>query len=494
MPTILDSFPYGGDATRWLNITLKSQLIDYDTKLPGDGCDKVASSADVVGSLADSYTVSGDRKVITLKLRDTKSAYGNPLTAKDVKWSFARILALGSFMSNTLGKNGHYDLENFVDVVDDKTIRINVTKPFSFEVALLTNNLLMVWDSTEAKKHATKKDPWSTKWMATHTADFGPWKLQSFTPGSEVVFVPNPGYTGERGNVKRLVMRAVPDASVRTQLLQAGDAQIATRLSYDEYAQLADSGSVTQKKCVVPNRDFLILNHKDPALGKTEVRRAISMAIDRAALVQSAYHGFGSPATLGLSQHLAFPKPPADKQLTYDPDAAKKLLAEAGYPNGLELTLLYSDVRPGSVVHQSAPVLQAMLQKVGIKLKLKNVAGSADFYTNYSQGKYQAVLYSEGSPLSDPTYAASTFLATGGNDNSFGYSSKLFDSTLEQAKGLTPGAEQGPQLQKMAEVIVDEMPLVPLVDQVSAAPLAQGVTGYRARPQGEYVPSDLSVK
>lgn len=494
VPTILDSFPYGGDATRWLNITLNSQLIDYDTsRLPGDGCEQVASSADVIGNLAESYEIAKDRRSITLRLRDTRSPFGNPLSAQDVKWSFARILALGSFMSNTLGNNGHYDVDDFVTVIDPKTVRINVEEPFSFDVSLLTNNLLMVWDSTEAKRHATKKDPWATKWMATHTADYGPWKLDSFTPDSEIVFVPNPGYTLEHGNVKRLVMRAVPDSSVRLQLLQAGDADIAPRLSYDEYATLETSDTVELKRCVSPNRDFLILNHRDEKLGKPEVRKAISLAIDRAALVESAYHGFGSPARYGLSQFIDFPKPPADRELTYDPEQARRLLAEAGYPNGFELTLLYSDLRPGSVVHQSAPVIQAMLEQVGIRVELKNLAGSADFYTNYAEGRYQGVLYSEGSPLSDPTYAASTFLAADGNDNSFGYASDTFDATLEKAKSLPPGAEQGEELRKMSELIVDEMPLVPLVDQGSAVPLADGVTGYKARPQGEYVPSDLSV-
>ncbi|HWK26410.1 MAG TPA: ABC transporter substrate-binding protein [Solirubrobacter sp.] len=493
VPEILDSFPYGGDGTRWLNITLNSQLIDYDTsKLQDAGCGKVASSADVRGNLAESYTVSPDRSSITLKLHDTRSAYGNPLTAEDVKWSFARILALGSFMANTLGANGHYDLDDFVNVVDPHTVRINIKQPFSFEVALLTNNLLTVWDSTEARKHATAKDPWATKWMATHTADFGPWQLESFTPGSEIILKRNPNYTLTRGNVDRVVMRAVPDSSVRTQLLTAGDADITARLSYDEYKQLTTVDGVKVQKCVSPNRDYLILNHKEPALSKPDVRRAISLAIDRQALVDSAYQGYGAPARYGLSQFIDFPKPAESGQLQYDPEKAKQLLAAAGYPDGFQLNLLYSAVRPGSVVMQSAPVIQSMLAKVGIKVKLRNVAGGTDFYKSYSEGNYEAVLYSEGSPLSDPTYSASTFLKTGGNDNTFGYSSKQFDKTLADAKALTVGPEQQKLLAQLSQISVDDVSIVFLVDQASVVPMRSSLSGYQARPQGEVVPSDLS--
>ncbi|HWK26416.1 MAG TPA: ABC transporter substrate-binding protein, partial [Solirubrobacter sp.] len=435
VPDSLDAFPFSGDATRWQLVARKSTLIDYDVaKLPDRGCKQVPTNADVTGQLAESWTVSDDGLTITLKLRDTGSQYGHRLSAEDVKWSVERSLALAPFMPPTLSEIGRFDVKHMVTVVDPRTVAFHLTEPFAFAVPLLGNNTMPIFDSTEARKHATGDDPWASKWLSTHIADFGAWKLESFTPGSEIVLTPNPNSTLPHGNVGRLVLRAVPDAAVRMQLLQSGDAQYAARLSYDQYQQLGDSPNAQVTSCVSTNRDFLVLNLADKRLKDLRVRQAISLAIDRDALIEPVYRGFAEPARFGFTQFLQVPQPPADQAIAYDPAKARTLLAQAGYPHGFDLEILYSAVRPGPAVDQLAPVLQAMLGQVGIKVKLRNIAGSADFFAAYNEGNYDAVIYSEGNILSDPTWIGTYFVASYGTNNTFGFKSREWDSTLEQAR------------------------------------------------------------
>src|SRR5581483_9409475 len=121
--------------------------------------------------------------------------------------------------------------ENLVTVVNPHTVQIHVKDPTSYDLASLTNSLLIIWDSTEAKKHATADDPWAKAWLTNNLADFGPWKQESYTPGSQLTLVPNPFYKAtKRGNITRVVLKAVPDSAVRAQLLQSGDVDWAYRL------------------------------------------------------------------------------------------------------------------------------------------------------------------------------------------------------------------------------------------------------------------------
>ena len=493
VPDSLDAFPFGGDATRWMLVARKSMLIDYDVdRLEGRGCEQLPTNDDVVGQLVDSWRFSGDRRTITLTLKDTGSQYGNKLSADDVKWSVERSFALAPFMPEAMGVNGRFDVRRMVTVVDDKTVDVHLTEPFAFALPLLGNNTMPIFDSREARKHATEDDPWASKWLSTHIADFGPWQLDNFTSGSEIVMRRNPNYTGERGNVDTLVLREVPDASVRTQLLQSGDADYAARLSYDQYTALQTSDGVSVTPCVSLNRDLIVLNQRDPLFRDVRVRQAVSLAIDRDALVESVYGDFAEPARYGFSQYLQMPK--SDVEIATDLEQAKQLLREAGHPDGFELNMIYSAVRPGPVVDQLAPVLQSMLGRVGIEVKLRNIAGSADFFEAYNGGNYQSAIYSEGNILSDPTWIGTYFLASDGTNNTFGFKSAEYDRTLAQAAKATSASERDALYARLSTLAVTEVPLVYLTDVKSVWAFSDGVSGLGVRPQGELVPSDLTVK
>jgi peptide/nickel transport system substrate-binding protein len=483
----LDPGMWEGDPGRWTKWEQGSSLATYDfSKVEGDGCQDLASIADVKLDLAESFELSPDKTYYTVKLKQAKSPAGNPLTAQDVAWSFERHKALSGVSRNMYFTQAKYAPENTIEVIDDRTFKLHVVTPTSMDLPIHTIAAftMEVYDSVEAKKHATADDPWAKGWLASNTANYGPWVAESFDPGHEVVYVPNPNYTGERGNIDRLVIRGIPESSTRLQLLQAGEIDFAARLTFDEYASLEGSPDVVVKHCLSPNRDTLMMQLADPHFADPRVRRAVSYAIDRQALVDSAYHGFATPSKTALP--VGYGAPGSDETFRYDPELAKKLLAEAGYPDGFEATMMIHSSRPGPHAEQVAVALQAQLQQVGLNWQIDVASSAADFATRYQERRYQAVLNLDPPGIADPLYTHVNYNASKAAQNTHGYSNPEYDALVEElAKVLELGPERDAILAKIDKVVMDTMPMVYLVDRQYIHAFRSNVKGFVNAPHGE---------
>ena len=149
---------------------------------------------DIVGELAESW-VRNDDGSYTITLRSARSAAGNEVTSEDVRWSFERAKELDPIAS-FLYDAGNFDTDNLITIIDDKTFTINVSAPSVVTLRTLIPENLPVLDSTEALQHATDEDPWASEWLAGNIATFGPYTLDSFTPGEEIRLRANENYWG----------------------------------------------------------------------------------------------------------------------------------------------------------------------------------------------------------------------------------------------------------------------------------------------------------
>lgn len=494
MPATLDYVPYT-DPSRYVDTPLESTLVSYNpAKLPDRGCNGLAPLSDITGDLATSWTYSANRKTITFHLGNAVSQYGNPLTAADVKWSLDRTIALSPVSQFNYFTTAHYRPKDTVTIVNSKTVQLHVEKPTALDVANLTMFFSMIYDAAEAQKHATPKDPWAQKWLSTHTDSFGPWEVSSFKPLQSVTFVRNPYYTGKRGNITKLIIEAVPSASTRATLLKAGSVDWAADLSFNEYKGLEHASGVTVQQCDSPNRDDLVLNMaKDKRFANIRVREAISLALNRKAIVQGAYFGFGKPAITGLSQYYQFKMPTnAAGRYRYDPQEAKKLLAEAGYPHGFSMSLLYSPTRPGPWSAQSAVIVQSELQQIGIDAVLKEEASGTTFSTDFRGGNFDAVMWEEPPLIADPYFSAVIFNFSKSFQNHFGFDSASYDA-LVTATGLTaPGPRRQKLLTALAAAGVEQYPVIYLVDDVYLNAYRSNISGYEAYPSGDLYPSEYT--
>lgn len=492
----LDPGMWEGDPGRWTKWEQASSLADYDySRLEGNGCNDLATIEDVKLELAESWELSPDRTHYIVRLREAKSAAGNTLSAEDVKWSFERHKELNGVSRNMYFTQAKYSKENTIEVIDDRTFKLHVDTPTSMDLPIHTilAFALTIYDSVEAKKHATAEDPWATKWLASHTANYGPWVAESFDPGNEVVYVPNPNYYGERGNIDRLVIRGIPESSTRLQLLQAGEIDFAARLTFDEYASLAGSPDIVVEQCLSPNRDTLMVQLADERFSDPRVRKAISYAIDRQALVDTVYRGFATPSKTALP--VGYGAPGSDETFRYDPELARKLLAEAGFPDGFEGSMMIHSARPGPHAEQVAVALQAQLQQVGLNWTIDVASSAADFLTRYQEKRYLAVVNLDPPAIADPLYTYVNYNASGAAQNTHGYKSEEYDALVtELATVLQLGPERDAIVAKIDKVVMDTMPMIYLVDRQFIHAYRNNVTDFVNAPNGELPGARISKK
>jgi peptide/nickel transport system substrate-binding protein len=508
VPANLTDVPWNGPATSTVLSGLASQLVHYDgSTLPGKGCDQAPTGDNVKPWLAKSIALSPDGKKVTIVLNNWKSAYGHTLSAEDVRWSFARLFVLDDtgydgFLdagyvvpkNPTFGKK-KVDTSSMIKVIDPHTVQFNVKQANSHTIELLANSELMIYDSTEVKKHATAKDPWGNNWLNTHVADYSGWQLESFEPSTSLTLTANPHWGGApRGNVSRLILRQVPEAATRAQLLSTGQAQIATGLEFNQYKTLGNGGSTSVINCAGYTRDLLVLQSKHAPLTDERVRQAISMAIDRKTIAQTVYAGFAKPAISAFPSALGFPPP--SNPYTYDPAKAKQLLSEAGLSHGAKMTISYSTTRPGVYAKQLAVLLQSELSNVGITADLREVINPADFYTAWTQGNYQSILYSDPPPITDPAFLGNVWFATKAPNNTTGFADPQYDKLLAELKDtpLSDKDKRNAILTQMAQITNNYSALLALVEVSNLAAISDKMQPFVLTPNGYLRFVELSTK
>ncbi|GAA3463852.1 ABC transporter substrate-binding protein [Saccharothrix longispora] len=486
LPTSLDPADYQGDPSRNIGFELGSSLFRWGTEqLDNAGCDVLANVDQLDGELAESHERAADGKSVKVTLRDATSAAGNKLTSADVKWTIDRLIALKVGTPNTLMQDVADYATDPIKVVDDKTFEILMDTPSAMDIAILTWAQFRVLDSTEVKKHVTDADPWGKEYVARNSATFGPWtqKPEDFVTGDRLTLSRNPNYTGERGDVEKLVFLSVPDASSRAQLVSTGNANYGTGLQYEQYAQLKSTSGVEVQTCVSADRIPLVLNAADPVLGKPEVRQAFSLAIDRKTIVDAVYRGFNKPSQYGLSQAYGIEHTDAGTY-AHDVDEAKRLLAGAGV-GATSITLHISPARPGPEAEQIAILLKDQLAKIGVEVKIQTIASATEINTIFHDGNFQALLYLEPPAVADPYYSVFLYNSSFSKLNTFGYANPELDAVARQIGALSPGPERDELAKKASELQVANPGLIYLVDRDFVHAVRTGFTNYQHAPNGE---------
>ncbi|HEX7303558.1 MAG TPA: ABC transporter substrate-binding protein [Lentzea sp.] len=486
LPTSLDPADYQGDPSRNIGFELGSSLFRWGTEgLPEQGCKALAKVDQIQGELAESYERSADGKVVKVKLKEARSAAGNTLTSADVKWTIDRLIQLKVGTPNTLMQDVADWAADPIKVVDDRNFEIQMDKPSAMDIAILTWAQFRILDSTEIKKNVTAEDPWGKAYVSRNASTFGPWThgASDFVSGDRLTLTKNPNYSGTRGDVEKLVFVGVADPASRAQLLSTGNASYATGLQYEQYAQLRGNPAIDVQTCVSADRIPLVLNAADPVLGKNEVRRAISLAIDRKTIVDAVYRGFNKPAAATVSAAYGLDLGNAAKY-DHNVDEAKKLLSGAGV-GPLSITLHISPARPGAEAEQIAILLQSQLRQVGIEVKIQTLASATEINTVFHDGNFQALLYLEPPAVADPYYSLFLYNSSKSKLNTFGYVDNDLDAVTAQVGTTKPGPERDALVKKAAEIQANHPGFIYLVDRDFVHAVRKGLANYQHAPNGE---------
>jgi len=399
-----------GTLTWGLHVTLVSKWLDpADTEAfinpfmvlyaVHDALVKPMPGGDNTPSLAESWTVSKDGLTYEFVLRKgVKFHNGDPLTAEDVKFSFDRYRGASAKLLK--------DRVREVQIVDPGRIRFILKEPWpDFMVFYGTSATGAAWIVPKKYVEKVGDDGFKNKPVGA-----GPYKVVSFTPGIELVMEAYEGYWRKVPSVKRLVFKSMPDESTRVAALKAGDVDIVYLLSGPLAQEIKRTPGLKLAAAMPPGVTFLDLpeqwDPKSPWHDK-RVRLAASYAIDRNALNQAETLGLSHPTGALIPRSLDFARPydpPA-----YDPAQAKKLLAEAGYPNGFDA----GDLTPFPPFFSLGEGLVNYLQAVGIKTTLRTMERAA-FLAAWREHKIKGVVMGLGAPAGNAATRIEVYVTKNG--------------------------------------------------------------------------------
>lgn len=400
------SFEFSGnDVTQ----NLYDRLVDFDP---------LALDKGFQPSLAESWTVSEDGKTITLRMKSGITfASGNPVRAEDAAWSLQRAVKLNkspAFILNQFGLTP----ENVDQMVkaDGDTLSITMDQPYaqSFVLNCLTANVASVVDKETVLAHV-EGDDYGNAWLTNNSAGSGPYVLAAWKPNEQVQLTANESYFGGAPAMKRVIVRNVAESSAQRLQLEAGDIDVARNLTPSDVQGIAGNAAIKVQDEPRGRILYLGLNQKDPLLSKPAVVKAMRHLVDFEGMTGSFLKGqwkvhqnFLPEGYLGASD---------DNSWTYDVEAAKKILADAGVTGGTVTTKI-RDLREYVDVAQT---IQAAMAQAGLTLNIEQMTG-AQVLDAYRAQEVPIFLGEWGPDYSDPQTNAGTF---------------AFNDTPEGEKGST---------------------------------------------------------
>ncbi|MEA2979331.1 MAG: peptide/nickel transport system substrate-binding protein [Alphaproteobacteria bacterium] len=433
------------------------------------------------GELADDMNIGDMSATFKLKKKATFQD-GTPVTAKDVKWSLDRAVTVGGFPTFQMGAGSLTKPEQFV-VVDDSTVRVDFLRKDRLTIPDLAVVVPAIYNSELVKKNATEKDPWGMEYTKQNTAGSGAYRVVSWNAGSEVILERNDNWIGgPLPKIKRVIWRMVPSAGNRRALLERGDADISYELPNKDFVELKDAGKLNIVSTPFSNGvQYLGMNVKNSPFDNPKVRQAVAYAVPYQKIMDAVQYGlaqpmFGAPAD--KATEVAWPQP---HKFNTDIEKAKKLMAEAGYPNGFETTLSF-DLGFATVNEPTAVLIQESLGQIGIKTTINKIPG-ANFRTELNKKVLPLYLNVFSGWLDYPEYFF-IWCYHGKNSifNTMSYQSKDMDGLIDGAVTAAASGDKA-NYEKDVKGFVDlafaDMPRIPLIQPYSNVAMQKNVTGYQ---------------
>ena len=401
----------------------------------------------VAPSLAESWTVSKDGRVYEFVLRKgVRFHNGDPVTAEDVKFSLERYkgAAASTLKEKVAG----------VEVVDSQRVRIRLKQPWpDFMTFYGTPATGAAW--IVPKKYVEKVGDDGFKKAPIGA---GPYKFVSFNPGVELVLEADEQYWRKVPSVKRLVFRSVPDDTTRLAMLKRGEADIAYSLRGALAEEVKRTPGLTLKASSPTFTEWLIFTEQwDPKSPwhDQRVRLAANLALDRKALNDAEYLGFARITGSNIPHTFEFywPAPP----YPYDPARAKRLLAEAGYPQGFDAGEVVTD----AVYAGTGEAVVNSLLNVGIRAKLRPLERAA-FYKGDAEKAFKKLVRQGSAAAGSAATRIEAFMITGGIRSYGGYPD-IDGLFREQAVELDPKKREA-MLHKIQQLMYERAMFAPIVE------------------------------
>lgn len=468
-----------------------------------EGLMRLDENEKAIPGVAEKMEVSDDQLVYTFTLRkDAKWSDGEAVTAKDFEYSWVRALTkdtaaeynyqLFYIKNGEKFYNGEASREDLgIEVVDDHTLKVTLEAPTAYfpELTAFTTYFPEREDIVTANPEGWATEP------ETYVSN-GPFKLVQWDMKDQLIFEKNDKYWNAKEiKLPGIVWKLVTDQNTAYASLKSGDFDMVDTVPPAEIENGKNEGLVT----IYPNLAtyMLVLNvgkqdglseDVKKVLSNEKVRKALNLVIDRKAIVENVTKSGQVPAYSFVPKGILNEKGEdfASKKY-YDAETpnieeAKKLLAEAGYPEGKGLPTLEFMYNTEGDHKLIAQAIQQDWAKIGVNVELANQEWKV-FLNSRQQGQYQIARHGWSGDYVDPM----TFLdlwVTGGGNNDAGYSNAEYDKLVADAKKEADPAKRWELMRKAEDIIMEEMPIIPLYYYTKVKGAKPEVKGVRVSTLG----------
>lgn len=468
---------------RWTEVILRNSFDGLLTRDP---------SMRLVTEISESWDQVTPR-IYVFRLRpDVRFHDGRPLTADDVVFTFERLIKAGALGGRSSPRKGLLGPLASVTAVDPLTVRFELDSPWPVFPAMLPFQQI-VGRATDARFQGE-----SDGGAAVGLVGSGPFRLVQRFAGDAILFERHEAYFGGAieippagpACVERIVVNVVPGNESRVAGLLAGDFDIVVDV-LPHSIPVIERHANTEVQVVDGTRSFFIaLNTREPPFDDPRVRRAVAHALDREQLIQEH---LGGKATLidGILSPRAFGKNERLPRHGHDPERARALLTEAGYPDGFDVEL--------DVTRQLFPLAESVgVQLAAVGIRAQTVVGDRPGISRKWRGGGadrggHMWLRSWGNASLEPAGIFEPTHRTGGRGNAAGYSNPSLDALLDTA-AVEPDATRRADLYRRAEAIANrELPYVYLWVPQDVYGLSNRVRGFAAAPDGRLNLQDVCI-
>jgi peptide/nickel transport system substrate-binding protein len=445
--------------------------VDYAVTTADGG--RIQDTQNIVPTFAESFTSDDSGKVWTLKLRPgVKFPSGNELTADDVKWSKDRAFAAQANVAGIYRLIGLTKPEQ-VTVVDTHTVKFEQSFPSALAPQIQAI-CLYVYDSVEAKKHATADDPWAKEWIGKNPQDGGYYNVKSSVQDQQIVLAANPAYTGpEPAQVATIRMPVVPSAANLRLQLQNGDVDVAMGLSRRDIKDLKSQSGI--EVISSPNNEMVAIEMSvtTAPFDDVRVRQAFAYAMPYEQIIKNVFDGDArpvkSPVPLEMPGY-------SDKgyPYEYDLDKARALLKEAGKSSiSTELAFAANDDEQ----QQLAVLVANELKKIGVTVKLSPL-DPATFADRRGKKTIPFQIAYGQQWVNDVEYLLSTSLTKSAYLNYSNYSEPEIEKIFERSHAIADQNERLALWARVQEILARDVPWLVLCQPNFNLPVRKGISGW----------------
>ncbi|MDG4750389.1 ABC transporter substrate-binding protein [Micromonospora sp. WMMD718] len=446
-------------------------LIDYGVTNAGGS--QILDTQNITPTFAESFEPDAEQKVWTLKLRrGVKFASGNEMKAADVKWSKDRAFAAQANVAGVYRTIGLTSADQ-VKVVDDYTVEFHQAFPSALTRQIQAISLY-VFDSAEAKKHASGSDPWAKEWFAKNPPTGGYFNVAKATQGQEIELSANTGYPGpDPAKTPTIRISVVPAASNQRLQLQAGDIDIALGISQRDIQDLKKAAGIKVISAASNRQVAIQMSVTAAPFNDVNIRKALAYAVPYEQIINNVYGGDAraakSPVPLDMPGYDESGYP-----FTYDLEKAKAAMAAAGRAS-LDSELVFE--ADNEEQQKIAVQVQGEAAKAGIRLKLTPL-DPATLGERRTKKNIPLQITSGQLWVDDVEYMLATSFVKGANLNYSNYSNPEIEQIYEKSHTTVDTAARNALWKRVQEILAADVPWVVICQPNFNLPVRESVAGW----------------